>query len=215
MTDADYRQLLQAIALRDSSSEQAMATLYRDLHGSVFAFVRRRWGPVDDHRVQAVVVDALYEVWRSAARFTGDSLVKTWVLGIARHKLLDAVRQDHLAPPQDDIEDHADTLQDDAASVFDQLADKQRVRWLATCMEKLPTEQRECLHLLLVEALSVEEIAGIQGCAGGTVKSRLFHAKRKLRDCMATWLQQEAPGHNPAEIDTNLNELSRPAGRLT
>ncbi len=192
MTDQDHRELLRKITTRGADGEMAMTQLYRALSGSVFAFVRRRLGYADDHDVQAVVVDAMYEVWRAAPNFAGGSQVKTWVLGIARHKLLDAVRKNpHAGHIHVDIADYSETLADDKADVFAALAAKQHSEWLMFCMDKLPSEQRESLHLLLVEGMSVEAIAHVQGCPNGTVKTRVFHAKAKLKTCLARWLVQE------------------------
>lgn len=191
MTDEEHRDLLGRIARRDPDSEAAMTHFYRALNGNVFAFVRRRLGHANDHDVQAVVVDVMYEVWRVAGAFTGGSQVKTWVLGIARHKLLDAVRKQPQGVLQVDIADYAESLADDGADVFAALAAKQQLQWLVFCMGKLPTDQRESLHLLLVEGMSVEAIAQVQGCPSGTVKTRVFHAKAKLKSCMARWLDAE------------------------
>lgn len=182
--------LLSRIAERNSDSEVAMTLLYRALAGSVFSFVRRRMSFADDHEVQAVVVDALYEVWRAAPGFKGGSLVKTWVLGIARHKALDAVRSSPHAVEHGhvDIDDYADSIADESADVLTLLADRQRAQQLDYCMNQLPVEQRECLHLLLVEGLSVKDIAIVQNCPCGTVKTRVFHAKAKLKLSLAQWL---------------------------
>ncbi|MND03749.1 RNA polymerase sigma factor RpoE [compost metagenome] len=40
------------------------------------------------------------------------------------------------------------------------------------------------MHLVFVEGFSVAEVADVQKCAEGTVKTRIFHAKRKLRECL-------------------------------
>lgn len=190
MSDPHHRALLQQVAARDRDSEAAMAQLYKALSPSVFAFVRQRLYGADDHAVQEVVVETLYEVWRSAARFASQSRVLTWVLGMARHKLLDAARRASRAG-HDDIDELSDTLADDSPDLLTQLAQKQRAEWLAHCMQRLPSDQRESLHLLFVEGLDVAAIAQLQGCAGGTVKTRVFHAKRKLRDCLARWLRAD------------------------
>jgi RNA polymerase sigma-70 factor, ECF subfamily len=205
--DTEHAALLARIAARDAGSEAAMAQLYRALQGNVFAFVRRRLSLADDHEVQAVVVDTMYEVWRAAPQFAGSSQVKTWVLGIARHKLLDAVRKDpHAQRGYDDIADHADTLPDESADIINQLAEQQRAEWLAYCLDKLPEEQRESLHLLLVEGMSVEDIAQVQSCPGGTVKTRVFHAKAKLKSCLARWLKHEEPANMQAPIKAQKKE---------
>jgi RNA polymerase sigma-70 factor, ECF subfamily len=193
MNDDPHLALLTRIALRDAGSETAMTQLYRALSGAVFAFVRQRLSGVDDHAVQAVVVEAMYEVWRAAPSFAGGSQVKTWVLGIARHKLLDAVRKSRQngANTHDDIADHAESLADESADVVATLSQKQRAEWLAYCMDKLPAEQRESVHLMLVEGLSVEAIAQVQDCPNGTVKTRVFHAKAKLKACLAKWMRHD------------------------
>jgi RNA polymerase sigma-70 factor (ECF subfamily) len=193
MSDDLHRDLLRRVAVRDGHSQTAMAQLYRALSGTVFAFVRQRLYGADDHAVQDVVVETLHEVWRAAERFAGQSQVRTWVLGIARHKLLDAARRAPDPALHDDIDDHAETLADDEADVTAQLAAKQRAQWLAHCMQRLPEDQRESLHLLFVEGLSVDDIGALQQCPGGTVKTRIFHARRKLRDCLARWLRHDLP----------------------
>lgn len=204
MTDEDHRDLLGRIARRDPDSELAMTQFYRALNTNVFAFLRQRLGHANDHDVEAIVVDVMYEVWRAAAAFTGGSQVKTWVLGIARHKLLDAVRKNPQGVHHVDIADYAESLADDSADVVATLAVRQQVQRLVLCMDRLPSDQRESLHLLLVEGMSVEAIAQIQGCPDGTVKTRVFHAKAKLKSCMAGWLDGEGTTPSPAK---NLNKV--------
>ncbi len=190
MSDPHHRALLQQVAARNGGSEAAMAQLYKALSAPVFAFVRQRLFGADEHAVQEIVVETMYEVWRAAERFEAQSQVRTWVLGIARHKLLDAARRDHSAS-HDDIDELAETLADDGPDLLAQLAEKQRAQWLAHCMARLPEDQRESLHLMFVEGLDVEAIAQLQSCPGGTVKTRVFHAKRKLKDCLAKWLRAD------------------------
>jgi RNA polymerase sigma-70 factor (ECF subfamily) len=183
-TEEDLRSWLQQMAARD---EAALSRFYRALSGAVFAFVQRRLDNPQD--AEAVVVDTLHEVWKKAASFNGQSQVKTWVLGIARHKLLDVLRQRGARAGQDDIDDHAETLASEDPGPFAQLAQRQQQEWVAQCMARLPAEQRESLHLLFFEALAIDEIADVLACPAGTVKTRVFHAKRKIRDCLARWLR--------------------------
>lgn len=196
-SDDDHRHWLRLIARQDAGSEAAMAQLYRALSGAVFAFARQRLD--NPHEAEAVVVDTLYEVWRAAGQYSGASLVKTWVLGIARHKLLDDLRR-RGRHRHEDIDDHAEALADDSAGVFDALARRQQAAWVAQCMARLGDEQRESLHLLFYEGLGVAEIATIAGVPEGTVKTRVFHAKKKIKDCLARWLRAtgEAVNELPA-----------------
>ena len=207
MTDQEHLELLRSIGTRGSQAEAAMTQLYGALSSSVFAFVRRRMSAADDHEVQAVVVDALYQVWCSAPNFAGNSTVKTWVLGIARHKLLDAVRSNpNSAHRHEDVADHTESLADSSVDLLTELAAKQRAQGLQLCMDLLPADQREALHLLLVEGMSVADIALVQACPCGTVKSRVFHAKNKLKALMANWLRGEAPSPCP-QVKPFTNEV--------
>ena len=56
---------------------------------------------------------------------------------------------------------------------------------LERALKELPDEQREVFLLHHLQELSVAEIAEIQGVAGGTVKSRLFAARQRLRGLMS------------------------------
>ena len=51
-------------------------------------------------------------------------------------------------------------------------------------MSTLPEPQREVVFLTFYEGLSYGEIAGVLGIPEGTVKSRMFHAKRKLAEAL-------------------------------
>lgn len=184
-TDDDHRHWLRLIARRDASSEAAMSQFYRALSGAAFAFVQHRLD--NPHDAEAVVVETMYEVWRVAGQFSGGSLVKTWLLGIARHKLLDSLRKRGLHR-HEDIDDHAEVLADTSAGVVEQLAEQQQAAWVAQCMARLGDEHRESLHLLFYEGLSVAQIAEVQGVPDGTVKTRVFHAKKKIKSCLARWL---------------------------
>jgi len=61
-------------------------------------------------------------------------------------------------------------------------------------MDRLPDDQRECLHLVFYEGYSLAEVAAVQSCPTNTVKTRLFHARHKLRNCLSSMLFREQ-GH--------------------
>ena len=45
-------------------------------------------------------------------------------------------------------------------------------------------EHRECLHLVFYEGMALAEVAEIQSCPENTVKTRLFHARQKIKNCL-------------------------------
>ena len=79
----------------------------------------------------------------------------------------------------------------DDPSAFDLLAQHQRHEGVRHCMGKLSSEHRECVHLVFYEGLPLADVASLQGCPEGTVKTRLFHARHKLKNCLQLMLQRE------------------------
>jgi RNA polymerase sigma-70 factor (ECF subfamily) len=176
--DIELSRLMQQVAARD---EGALATLYKRMSRMIYAFSLRRLQAPD--AAEEVVVETMYEVWKGAPRFGGRSMVTTWILGIARHKAIDKLRSRGVAH-FDPIGDEAEAVADEGPSVFDSIASKQQAAQLALCMEALPDEQRECLHLVFFEDARLADIATVQECPENTVKTRLFHARRKMRECL-------------------------------
>jgi RNA polymerase sigma-70 factor (ECF subfamily) len=113
------------------------------------------------------------------------------LLSIARNKIVDRYRAK--APEHEDLQDFAETLPADVSSdAFNQVADAQRSEGVAHCMEKLSEEHRECLHLVYFEGMTVSEVAHVQSVPENTVKTRLFHARSKIKNCVARVMREEA-----------------------
>lgn len=161
---------------------------------AAYAFALRITGVAAD--AEDAVAEAFYELWRQAGRFDCRSRARTWLLGIVRHKALDALRRRQPAQPLDDPsgDDPPADLPDPNPGPYEQLLAQQQTRMLLDCLERLPVAQREALHLALVEALRLRDIAQIQGVPENTVATRIHHAKRKLRDCVAATLGLKNPG---------------------
>ena len=165
-----------------------MKRFYLTLAPTTYQFAMRRLS--DPVQAEEVVVETLYEVWTHASRFSGQSSIRTWVLGIARHKLLDKLREryrhrheslDDEDTPQADAMEGAET---DAPEGFERVAQREHRDMIAHCAGKLPEDQREALHLALYEDLPLADIARVQSCPENTVKTRLFHARRKMKECL-------------------------------
>lgn len=181
----DDGHLLAKVAQGD---ERAFASLYRRLGRRIFAFALQRLAQTE--LAEEIVVETMYEVWRSASKFQGQALPSTWILGIARHKALDKLRQ-RGQREMVELSEATDAIADEAATAFDRIAARQQAAQVKECMETLPDVQRECLHLVFHEELPLAEIARLQDCPENTVKTRLFHARRKMRDCLERQFDRE------------------------
>lgn len=186
MDNNRVRELLERVGRQD---ESAFRELYKAFSRRVFAYVLNM---VNDHgRAEEVLVDTMYEVWRSPGRFRGDSQFTTWLIGIARNKALMVYRGRRPDEVHDDLDDIAETAAADTPDGFVQLAQKQRSEGVQHCMGKLSDEHRECMHLVFFEGLALAEVAAIQGCPENTVKTRLFHARQKIKKCLSLLLERE------------------------
>jgi RNA polymerase sigma-70 factor, ECF subfamily len=186
MDNDDVLRLLGRIGQRD---EAAFRELYRAFSRKLYAYVLRQLS--NDAQAEEIVSDTLYEVWKAPERFRGDSQFSTWLIGIARNKVLMHWRSRKPDADHDDLDDVAETMAADAPGAFEMLAQAQRSEGVRHCMGKLSSEHRECIHLVFYEGMSVHDVAKTQQCPEGTVKTRLFHARQKLKNCLRLMLQRE------------------------
>jgi RNA polymerase sigma-70 factor (ECF subfamily) len=154
---------------------EAMRTLFLRHRLYVYRFIRRMVG--DEAAAEDLLSDVFLEVWREAARFGGRSAVATWLLGIARHKSLSALRQRTDAQLDEaDAAGIADPA-DDAEIV---VAHRLRAEALRDAIAALPFAQREVIDLVYYHGRSIREAAGILGTCEATVKTRMFYARKRL-----------------------------------
>ena len=173
--------LLKRMRLQDVS---AMHALYQRHARAVHAFAYHRLH--DTALVDEVVNDTMHQSWLSAHTFAGNSSVKTWLLGIAKNKILDAARKRgrHQSREQTGTDHLQEAFADTAPGAYLQLLSRQKGQHLSRCFDQLPAEQSACLHLFLVEAMTLTEIGQVMTIPANTVATRIHHAKRKLRACM-------------------------------
>lgn len=178
MSDTQIRELLLRMGRQD---ESALRELHQAFAKRIYAFALNRLH--DEQDAETVVVDVLYEVWQRPDRFRGESQFSTWILGIAKFKVLMMLRARR--PEMQTLDDEIiDTVPDESMGVFDLVLNTQHRFHIDGCLETLPDVQREGLTLTFYEGWSVTEIAEFQSCPEGTAKTRLFHARKSMKDCL-------------------------------
>jgi RNA polymerase sigma-70 factor (ECF subfamily) len=135
--------------------------------------------------IEEIVNDTMLVVWQHAGEFRGDSQPSTWILGIAYRRALKALERDSTATRRStEARESATALH---GPVIDALvASAELDDWLRAALDKLSPEHRMTLELAYFLGLSCEEIAKIAGCPEGTVKTRMFYARRQLRELLVT-----------------------------
>jgi len=135
-------------------------------------------------RDRELALDAVQEtfitVYRKAGKFTGESAFSTWLYRVATNTCYDQLRKikRHAADPLPESTDPADPHSDAAFTAVELRPDLQRA--LAT----LGPEFHKAIVLADMEALPLQQVAEILGVPVGTIKSRVFRARRQLADAL-------------------------------
>ena len=159
----------------------AFEALFRRFHRPLAAYLLRLTGRPE--AVDELVDDTLLVVWRQPDRFDGRSRLSTWIFGIAYKKALkhlERQRREASRTGESDAEPVAPEDGPERLHVRRELA-----RQVAAALDRLPAEQRGVVVLTYYHGLSYPEISEVMDCPVGTVKTRMFHARRKLAHLLA------------------------------
>ncbi len=160
----------------------AIGEAYDLHHGAVRAFARRLVG--DEHAAEDLVHDVFVALPKAVGRFRGDASLKTFLIAVAvnhaRHHVRSASRRRAAVERMAREPEPAG-----GASPEHDLRRQRLAVALTRALDGLPLEQRTAFVLCEVEERPSPEVAAIIGVPEGTVRSRLFHAKRKLRAALA------------------------------
>ncbi len=132
--------------------------------------------------------EVFLRVWRSLSGFQGDCAVTTWVYRITVNTAIDLTRkrarrrEDSLTVgSEEDGEDRTADLTDDSYSPEKEYEKTELREQVAAAIADLPEEYRKVVILRDVNGLRYDEIGELLALSEGTVKSRLFRARERLR----------------------------------
>ncbi len=128
--------------------------------------------------------EAFVALPRAIRRFRGEGSLRSFLIGVAinhsRRHVRSAMRRrratERLAA--------RDELLPKTVDATEQLITKQMTTRLWAALDDLPLDQRIVFVLCEAEQRTSVEVAAIVGAPEGTVRTRLFHAKRKLREAL-------------------------------
>lgn len=167
------RRLLAKVAARDREAFRELYIIYHRRLARFLVRVTRRYELAEE-----IINDTLWVVWRKAADFRGDSRVSTWIMGIAYRRALKTLRS------RGNQQRDTVPIENEPLVAPDELGEAEMGEWILLAMQQLPTEQRLAVEFAYGYGHSCEEIALIMDCPVNTVKTRLFHAREKLRTAL-------------------------------
>ena len=193
--DAEDLKLLQRVATKDKVAfETLYARYYSQLSRYLTRLIRR------PELVEEIINDTMFVVWEKAAGFEGRSKVSTWITGISYLKGIKALDRLRTMPEQ---------LADGLAEI-DEIEEKESIinrlgldDWLANGLDLISADQRSVVELTYFSGYSYQEIADIMDCPVNTVKTRMFHARRRLAKLLPLLQEQNLA---ISEIDPEIED---------
>lgn len=177
----------------------AFADLVREhegrVYGIVYQYVR------DDEDAEDITREVFYKAFRSLGRFRGNSKFSSWVCRIAINRSIDYLRRRkniRVEPLDQPIETGTGGLErdfpDGALSPAEEAERTELAGMIAAAVDRLSPKLRTVTILREYQDLSIEEIADVLGVSQGTVKSRIFRARERLRAMLGPYVEGSEQG---------------------
>jgi len=177
LVEADEVRLLGQIAGGD---KLAFETLFRAYFPRLTRFIGRL--SRSPSLIEEIVNDTMLVVWQKAATFDQSCKVSTWIFAIAYRKTLKGLNLS-----DDPVDADSSLYEDESGHQPEQeLSRHQLRRTVLDALDELPAAQRVVVALTYYHEMAYQEIAEIVGCPVNTVKTRMFHARRRLQDVLAS-----------------------------
>lgn len=181
MTREQEAAVIQAVLDGDVNAYEALVKEYEK---NVYNLALRMTGNSED--AYDMSQEAFIKAYNSLSAFRGDSKFSVWLYRIVSNVCLDFLRSKNRKPTvslsveNDEGEDVELDIADESSSpelVLERGLTRDAVR---RGLAALPDDHREILLLREIQGLSYDEIAEVLGLEAGTVKSRIFRARKKL-----------------------------------
>jgi len=165
---------------------KALDELYRRHREAAYGIAYRLVGSRED--ALEAVQESFIHVMRGIQTFRGQSSFRTWLYRIVTHAALDYRRWRALRVA-DSLD--TDTSTEPAAlatdrSPQDAAADRDLGAAIDKALSNISEKNRAALILYAIEGMSYKEVAEVLGISIGTVMSRIFNARQRLRELLAT-----------------------------
>lgn len=181
VTDSDEVRLITLVAAGDL---HAFETLYRRYFPRLTRFLDRMTR--QPHLIEEIVNDTMLVVWQKAHTFDLSCKLSTWIFAIAYRKALKAIRF-----LDDPVECDFEEYPDDAGHEPENEAQHHELQsLLLRAIDALTVDQRAVVCLTYFHGMGYSEIAGIMDCPVNTVKTRMFHARRRLETLLASRMEK-------------------------
>jgi RNA polymerase sigma-70 factor (ECF subfamily) len=188
------------VRLVQKGEQEAYACLFRRYYQKVFSLAYSRLRNRED--AQDIVQDAFVKVFRYVGSFKGNSSFYTWLYRITANLCIDRLRQAGRDQQVEYVEgrklkaavERGQSIMgrssmegDDPARNLDR---KEVLIKLQEAIDELPDYHRDVILMREVGGMSYSEMAKAMNVSKGTIMSRLFHARRKVKERLRSYLEE-------------------------
>lgn len=180
LTQTEELRAIQAVLAGDTDRFEDLVRAYES---GIYRLCLRMLGNEQD--ALDASQEAFFKAYRGLSGYRGDSRFSTWLYRLASNVCMDMLRRRPAAPDLSAEDDWFAALPDDRTPSPQEALEKKELRAaVAEAMAALQPEFRQAVVLRDVNGLTYDEIAAVTGLGAGTVKSRIFRARRKLADAL-------------------------------
>jgi len=185
-TQRDAQRDAELVERLKGGDTRALDELFRRHREVAYGIAYRLVGNRDD--ALDVVQESFIHVMRGVHTFRGQSSFRTWLYRIVTHASLDYRRWRALRTAESlDGESAPDPGPDQGQrSPQDEAADRDLYAAIEQALANISEKNRAALVLFAIEGLSYKEIADVLGISVGTVMSRIFNARQRLKELLAS-----------------------------
>lgn len=140
---------------------------------------------------EEVAQDTFIKVYKSLARYKGDSKLSTWIYRIAYNTCLDRLKKNNRELNNVAIDEIAGFEIKDVDNALEQMVSSERSDLIKKCIEKLSSKDAALLTLFYFEEKSLKELGKILNMNDNAVKVGLFRARARLATILKQYLEPE------------------------
>ena len=180
MTEVSEKKIIEKVLGGDANAFEELVLKYEK---TVYNLALRMVGDRDD--ASDMTQETFIKAYGSLSSFRGDSKFSVWIYRIATNVCLDFLRsksrkQQVSLTVSDDDEDVQLDIPDPKADPEQQLIKKISMQSVEEGLKTLPDKQRQILVMRELGGMSYAEIGKALSIEEGTVKSRIFRARKRL-----------------------------------
>ncbi len=180
MSQISEKEIIERVLGGDANAFEELVLRYE---GTVYNLALRMVSNRED--AADMTQETFIKAYNSLSSFRGDSKFSVWLYRICSNVCLDFLRSKSRRPQTsltslDDDDDVQLDIPDHAAGPEEQLMKKLSMQSVSEGLERLPDKQRQILAMRELGGMSYAEIGQALSLEEGTVKSRIFRARKKL-----------------------------------